>query len=47
MYLHKKTGIKFQNRKEAKQVLGTNKYSKLMKTGELVFILEDEPTKTD
>lgn len=38
MIIHTKTGMKFENRKEAKQVMGQGRYKRLVVNGELEFI---------
>lgn len=38
MMIHKKTGIKFQNRKEAKAVMGCIRYQKAVQNGDFEFI---------
>ena len=41
MIRHIKTGIIFQNRKEAKEVLGQGRYKRLTEKGEFEYLNED------
>ena len=46
MFTHKKTGIKFKNRKQAVVLLGQTRYRKLLKYREFEFAdLEDTNNK--
>lgn len=45
MLIHKPTKILFQNRKEAKMVMGKARYERLAKKGEFEFITTLKPEK--
>lgn len=37
MFIHKPTNLKFENRKQAIQVMGTSRYNKALKNREFLF----------
>lgn len=43
MFIHKPTNLKFENRKQAIQVMGTSRYNKALKNRE--FLFEDKKDK--
>lgn len=42
MFIHKETGLTFENRKQAKQVMGQGRYKRLLAKGEFEFITDNK-----
>ncbi len=42
MMIHKPTGIKFENRKQAIEIMGHTRYNKFLKNKEFIFIDNQE-----
>lgn len=43
MFIHKPSNLRFENRKQAIQVMGTSRYNKALKNRE--FLFEDKKSK--
>lgn len=42
MMIHKSTGIKFENRKQAIEIMGHTRYNRFLKNKEFIFIDNQE-----
>lgn len=45
MFIHRKTGTVFENRKNAVIIMGQNRYKRFLKDNEFLFIDENEKKK--